>query len=174
MRILKDVIGDQNELGAFDAQMALCQGDIAMRKVMVVCLVLLLALLFLPSPIQALPNARTSVTVSGTIMGPGGLPVDDVWIGVGSETDWREMRAGPTGAYSLAVETDGVLSFHVRPERADRLAQINLSMDGVTGDVTQNFTLEQGHLLTLQVTGDGGTVLTGDFQLEIQPLTQRH
>ena len=141
-----------------------------MRKILVVCPVLLLALLVLMGPTHARPAGATTVTVSGTITGPGGLLVDNVWIGVGSETDWQEMTAGPTGVYSLAVETDGNLHFHVRPELIDGLAQINSWVDGVSGDVTQDFTLEAGHLLSLQVLGSGGQVLAGEFQLEVQPL----
>jgi hypothetical protein len=70
----------------------------------------------------------------------------------------------------LTIQADDVLFFHVRPQLADRLAQINYRRDGVTGDVNQDFTVVDGHLLSLAFTGAGGEPVTGGLPLEIMAL----
>ena len=114
----------------------------------------------------------TTVTVSGTVSGPGGAPAEDVSVGVGSEVDFQEMTTGPTGAYSLSLETAGSIYFNLRPELGDRLSQMNLWMGDVTGDVTQDFTVTQGHLLQVRVTGSDGAPVTRNLRFETQPLLQ--
>lgn len=114
----------------------------------------------------------SSITVSGTVTGPGG-PVPGVWVGVGSPKDWQETTTNASGFYSVSIETDGELNFHVRPQVSTRLTQINFWMRDVTASFTQNFTVTNGYLLSLQPTGSGGTPITGDLWLDVQPLAER-
>jgi len=104
-------------------------------------------LLLLATGLAAGPAA--TVTVSGVITGPNG-PVPNVSVGVGSPLDWQEDSTDAGGAYSVPIETDGELWFSVRPDVTTRLAQVNHYRSGVTGNVTQDFTLTQGHLLRLR------------------------
>ncbi|MGD2178949.1 MAG: VCBS repeat-containing protein, partial [Anaerolineae bacterium] len=148
-----------------------------MRKGVLALLVLLVALLLIPGPVRARPPATTTactersrgVTVSGTVSGPGG-PVAGVWIGVNSHVDWQETTTNASGGYSVAIETEGELIFHVRPSDGSGLSQMNLWRDGVSGDVTQDFTLVPGHALELQITGADSHVITQQLGLQVTPL----
>ncbi len=106
-------------------------------------------------PANTAATASSSITVSGTVTGPGG-PVPDARINVGSPQDWAEATTDAAGFYSLSIETDGELWFHVRPPISTRLSQAFRWMYEVTGDVTADFTVVPGHLLSLRVTDRGG------------------
>jgi hypothetical protein len=123
-------------------------------------------------PIYQSTHPQSTITITGTVTHQG-APVSDVWIGVGSTQDWQEATTDASGAYSVALQTDGQLWFHVRPAVADRLTQVNLWMDGVSADLTQDFTLDDGYLLELQVTGSGGAMIAGDLGLDVKPLLER-
>ncbi|MGD2146107.1 MAG: carboxypeptidase-like regulatory domain-containing protein, partial [Anaerolineae bacterium] len=110
------------------------------------------------------------VTVSGTVTGPGGAAATGVWIGVRSDAAWVEAYSDASGTYSISLETSDQLLMHVRPEIATRLTQINQSVHGVAGDLTVDFALVEGNLLDLQVTGSGGSPVTSEIPLEVQPL----
>ncbi len=112
-------------------------------------------------------QSRT-ITVSGIVTGPNG-PVSDVWIGLGSPQDWQETHTAADGSYTLAIETEGQLWFHLRPDPATRLSQVNRWLDGVTGSFTQNFALVPGYLFDLQLT-TGGMPVTYPLPLELHPL----
>ncbi|MGD8752202.1 MAG: VCBS repeat-containing protein, partial [Anaerolineales bacterium] len=105
-------------------------------------------------------SASVTITVSGVVTGPG-EPVPDVWVGVGSPLDWQETTTNASGFYSLSVQTDGQLWFHLRPDLSTRLAQVNLWMDGVAASFTQDFSLQDGYLLSLRPTLEGGTAADG-------------
>jgi len=127
-----------------------------------------------PAAIQTgdtLSLLASSITVSGTVSGPGG-PVPDAWIGVGSPQDWQTAITSGSGFYSVSIQTDGELWFHVRPERSTRLAMVNLWMAGVTASFTRDFSLATGNLLTLQLIGSDGTALKGGDWLEATPMTR--
>ena len=119
-------------------------------------------------PLNTHAAATALITVSGTVTGPGGV-VPNVWIGIGSPEDWKEMTTNASGFYSLALQTSGQIWINVRPGIATRLAQINYQRDGVTTSITQNFTLAAGHLLSLRFTSSGVPV-TGNIWTEVQPL----
>jgi hypothetical protein len=133
-------------------------------------LVLLLALLLVPGPVQARPRAATTITVSGTVTGPGGSPVAGVGIDLNSFVDWQTDTTDGSGSYSVTIETEGELIFHVRPDDASGLAQVNLRRDGVSGDVIQDFSLDPGHRLELQVTGAGDQLMTEQLWIGVVPL----
>ena len=75
-------------------------------------------------------TATVAVTVSGTVTGPEG-PVEDCWIGIGSLQDWQTATTHASGSYSVSIQTDGELRFHVRPDVSSRLTQANLWRGGV-------------------------------------------
>jgi hypothetical protein len=122
-----------------------------------------------PEHREALPSFFAAITVSGTITGPGG-PVSDVSIGIGSPQDWQETITDASGSYSLSIQTDDQLWFHIRPDIATSLTQLNYWTDGVTTSFTRSFTVTHGNLLSLQLTGEGGAPVTGDIGLELLPL----
>ncbi|UCG22665.1 MAG: VCBS repeat-containing protein, partial [Chloroflexota bacterium] len=110
-----------------------------------------------------------SITVSGTVTGPSG-PVEDVRVTVNSFVEVQEDTTDSSGHYSLTIQANELLLFHVRPLLEDRLAQINYRLDGISGDVSQDFTVVDGHLLSLAFTGAGGQPVTGGLSLEIMGL----
>ena len=109
-----------------------------------------------------------TVTVSGTISGPSGV-LNNVWVGIGSESDWQETTTNPSGYYSISLETDGGLGINVRPDHATRLAQTNVH-EQVTGDLTRDFNLQNGNLLELTVIGEGGIPYDSRLGYDILPL----
>jgi hypothetical protein len=130
-------------------------------------LVILLALtMIFPAGVHSQPQA--TVTVSGTVTGPSGV-VPNAFIGVGSNQDWQTDTTNGSGFYSVSIQTDGPLWFHVRPEESTRLAQVNLRVEDVATNFTQDFTVVAGHLLSVQPTGSGAPV-TGDVRFDVQPL----
>ena len=85
-------------------------------------------------------NVADSIVVSGTITGPSG-PVTGARVIVNSFIEVLDDTTDSSGFYSLTIQADDLLNFHVRPQLADRLAQINYRLDGVTGNVSQDFTV---------------------------------
>lgn len=110
----------------------------------------------------------STVTVSGTITGPNGA-VADVWVGIRSPQAALETTTNSSGFYSISIETGGQLWFKVRPDPATRLAQANTGRGNVTGAITQNFTLQRGHLLDLRLLFSG-TVVEQPMGLQMLPL----
>lgn len=143
-----------------------------MRRALFLWLPVLAGLLLTPLHSSvALPDGATTqatITVSGTVTGPGG-PVPNVWVGIGSPLAWRETATNSSGAYSVSIETDGQLWFHVRPAVATRLTQANHWRGDATGAVTQDFTLQLGHLLDLRLLFSG-TVVEQPMGLQVLPL----
>jgi len=120
-------------------------------------------------PLSSEAHPAVVITVSGTITGPGGA-VPNVSIGVGSPEDWKPTTTNAGGFYSVSLQTSGQVWFNVRPDIATRLTQVNHSRSGVTTNITQNFTVANGRLLSLRFTGSGGTPVTGNIWIETQPL----
>jgi hypothetical protein len=120
-------------------------------------------------------SLAATITVSGTVTGPSGAPVADVFVGVGSPQpqDWQEATTDAGGFYSVTIQTDGQLWFNVLPQLSDRLTQVNMGIDGVTADFTQNFTLTAGYLLDVRLTDSGGVTITEGVGMEIQALMEQ-
>lgn len=118
---------------------------------------------------QSAARRAAALTVSGVVTGPGG-PVSDVFILVHSSQGGQETTTDASGFYSVSIETEGQLWFHVRPDVSTRLTQVNRWMDGVSASFTQNFSVTAGYLLDLQLVGDGGAPITTPTWLEVQPL----
>jgi uncharacterized protein (DUF2141 family) len=139
------------------------------------CLVVLLLLVSFvraPLPVSGDAEAATpgTVTVSGTITGPGGVAAAGVRVGVGSDADWQETTTDGSGHYAVTLETAGNLWFHVRPPFVDRLAQDNRFLSGATGNVTQDFSLVSGNLLDVGFAESDGTPLSSQRPRRIQGL----
>ena len=116
----------------------------------------LLVLVWLVASASSAAAPEALITVSGTITDPDGHPVVNLWLGIDSPQDGQAVVTNASGFYSVAIQTDGQLAFHLRPQASTRLAPVNLQMDGVTTSFTQNFSLSRGYLLELQLTGNGG------------------
>ena len=117
---------------------------------------------------QGAARQAATITVSGVVTGPGG-PVSDVSISIASPQDWQETSTDANGLYSVSIQTEGELWFHVYPDVSARLAQINRWIDGVSASFTQNFSVTAGYLLDLQLTGSGA-LITEPTWLAIQSL----
>jgi len=144
-----------------------------MVKVLLPLLALfILAQLVLIKPLQTHGSEQSlsTVTVSGLVSGPGG-PVDNVRLAVGAPQDWQETTTAADGSYSVNIETDGELWFHLRPDLSTRLAQINQSTFAESSSFSLNFTLQKGYLISLTPTAGGSPVLASDMGFELQPLT---
>jgi hypothetical protein len=142
-----------------------------MRRALLLIPVLLLALLLVPGPAHARPQAATVVTISGTVSGPGG-PVAGVWVAVNSHVDWQETTTDASGIYSVTIEAEHELIFHVRPGDGSGLAQTNLWRGDVSATMTQDFALVPGHVLQLRVTGGDGQTITEQLSLAVMPLVE--
>ncbi|MBC8254364.1 MAG: hypothetical protein H8E35_10045, partial [Ardenticatenia bacterium] len=110
-----------------------------------------------------------TVTVSGTVIGPGG-PVPDVWINANAGASGLPYSVSTytnqNGFYSLTIQTGGVLNLHAHPPLASRLAEVNMRRDGITGSFTHDFTTTAGYLLSLRPTDEAGQPLEMlDWQL---------
>jgi len=143
-----------------------------MRRAMLLAPILLLALLVVPGRIHARPRATTVVTVSGTVTGPGG-PLVGVWVAVNSHVDWQETTTDAGGFYSITLEAEDELIFHVRPGEGSGLAQTNLWRGDVTATMTQDFTLVPGQDLQLRVAGAAGQTINEELWLGILPLVNQ-
>ncbi|MBS1251507.1 MAG: hypothetical protein MAG451_00540 [Anaerolineales bacterium] len=150
------------------------------RMIGIICLSVLVSVFVLISPLLATGAGLFSritpsrlqagtITVAGTVTGPAG-PVSGVWVGVGAPEVWRETTTDASGRYSVSIQTDGELWIHVRPDVASRLTQANVWMNGITADVTQNFTVTNGYLLSPRPVGSDGAPIAGDLWLDVQPL----
>jgi len=118
---------------------------------------MLLNLLLVLTASRALAaGPATTITVSGTVSGTSG-PVADVRISIGSPRDWQDTTTDASGFYSVAIETDGELWFHVRPAISTRLTQLFEWGPDVAGDLTQDFEVVPGSLLSVRVTDSEGT-----------------
>ena len=128
-----------------------------------------------PSPTPTtIPKTTTSPgtsSISGTVIGPDG-PIPDVWIGVGSLNDWQETITDSNGSYSISIESEDQLWFHVRPEISARLAQVNLYLGDAPERFTQDFQLVEGNLLSLELIGSDGS-FTEEVGFELIPIKQQ-
>ncbi len=131
--------------------------------------ILVLTLVLAGQPLNLQARSAALITVSGTVTGPGGA-VPNARIGIGSPQSWQETTTNASGFYSVSLQTSGQVWFNVRPDIATRLAQVNHYRSGVTANITQNFTVAAGRLLSLRLTGSGGVPVTGDIWTELRPL----
>lgn len=133
---------------------------------------LLAALLILLTLASSVPPARAAtitVTVSGTVTGPNG-PVSQAWVGVWTQIDWRETTTNAAGHYSVTLQTSGHVEIQVRPPRSTMLSQANCFYEGITANVVQNFTVQNGRLFSLRPTGSSGQPVREGLWIDLRPL----
>lgn len=140
-----------------------------MSKAALLCLALILLCAALPGPVES--QAVASITVSGTVTGPGG-PVAGVAVYIGSDVDEREAWTNAAGFYSTSLQTTGYVRFGVCPDPSLRLAWLNYSLANVTADLMEDIVLEQGHLFDLGVTA-GGALLLEPGPLELLAMAEQ-
>jgi len=123
------------------------------------------------APIESSPQIAGSITISGTVRGPGG-PVAGVSLQVFSPgSGWQTVISEPSGFYSVTVIAIGhPIIFKLRPPLASRLAQLNYSAEGLDSDTTLDFTLLAGSLLSVLPVGSGGQPITTGILQQVLPL----
>jgi hypothetical protein len=125
----------------------------------VLCLLGILAVLLSSLwPSLALAETSATITVSGTVSGPGG-PVAQAQVNVWTQESWMQTTTTASGTYNVSIQAGGFVAIAVRPPLASMLAQANLWTAWVSGNMTQNFSLVSGHLLSLQLTDELGQAL---------------
>ena len=72
-------------------------------------------------------------------------------------------------AFCVSLQADGWVWFNVRPEVSTRLTQCNLGVRDVSGSFTQDFTVGNGHLLSLRVLGREGVPVSGQVGFQVWP-----
>ncbi len=124
---------------------------------------LLIQVAGLPEQAAAEPN---TLAITGQISGPSG-PVSGVWIKVNTPSGELDDTTDSSGNYSISVPGNGGdwISFNLRPQLADRLAQVNMSMAAPGTAFVQDFSLVAGHLLDIHVPS-----ADGNMYFEIYPL----
>jgi len=132
------------------------------RRGFAICL-LLLVLFVAQADSQS--AAQAVITISGAVTGPDG-PVPDAHITVSSPGRQQETITDASGFYRVTIETDGELWFHVRPPVSTRLIQIFCWGFDVTGDITRDFAVVPGNLLSLRATDSGGALVPVWFMVE--------
>jgi hypothetical protein len=70
------------------------------------------------------------------------------------------------------IETEDQLWFHVRPEISTRLTQVNLWIGDAPEEFTQDFQLDEGNLLSLELIGSEGP-FTEEVGFELVPMKQQ-
>ena len=116
-----------------------------------------------------LATVSSSITVSGTVAGPGG-PVRDVEVSVGSPQDAQVATTDATGFYRVTIRTEGDVWFFLCPPVSTRLAQTTLQLSGITASFTQDFALSNGYLLSVRLTGADGLPITEGVWVRTVPL----
>ncbi len=98
------------------------------------------------------PQLQTTITVSGTVTGPGSVPVVDAHVEAWLPTDeGASAITNAAGFYELTIPP-GDIAMSVQPPLASRLAQRNIHIGYRDASFTQDFEVVAGYLLA-------GTVL---------------
>lgn len=132
----------------------------------------------------------TTLTISGTVSGPGG-GVAGIEVQINSAQTGLTKYTNASGFYSATLDANGPILFKVRPPLATRLSQLNYSAEGKNTDFTQDFTVTNGNLLSVLPIDSGSNPVTGPafltllalqsdlsqfwwYELEWDSLTQRY
>jgi len=115
---------------------------------------------------QQEPDVLSTTTISGTVSGPDGA-VEGVRIIANGFIEVQEDTTDSNGYYSVTVQHDGVVIFHVRPPlEAPLLSQANYYINNISGDFTKDVTLSAAYLMQLTVDDSAGSPITSPLQLE--------
>jgi hypothetical protein len=122
-------------------------------------------------PTARLPEYQSSTaTVSGVIRHSGN-PVSGVQVSVIWSSGSQKVTTGSGGTYSVSgVPTGGQVQIFVRPPVSLRLAYHNWEVDDLTGDLSQDFNLEDGYRLQGELHKPDGTLYTQSIWMNPYPL----
>ncbi len=113
-----------------------------------------------------LPNA----IVSGVVRHDGS-PVSGITVHVIWSDGSQEVTTGADGIYNVSgVPTGGWIQIFVRPPVAMRLAFRNYGINPLTGDLAQDFDLQDGYLLEGEFHQPDGTLFDRTFWLQANPM----
>lgn len=128
-------------------------------------------LLALIQPVSAYPSLQT-ITVSGTITDINSNLLSDIQVTVAWEGGNEVQITGGAGTYSVSnVTAGGEVLIFVRPPIEQRLSHRNWSTLESTSNITKNFQLEPGSLLSGVVTMPDGTPPPNSIYLTAYPVT---
>ncbi len=108
-------------------------------------------------------TAQSTVTLSGTIMGPEKTPVPGVVLELNWFSGGAQLVTDAAGKYSqVGIPAGSALNIHIRAPVALRLADRNVSIRNIAGDTVRDFVLEPGRLLKGRIVAPpGSTVMSG-------------
>ena len=139
-----------------------------MRKGFIVRLLTLPLFIFL---LASQAYAQTNITVSGTVTHEGQPAA-----GIDVFMNWHEgevyLETDASGFYSYdRVPVGGWLNIKITPSAASGLATANWNSQHVSGDVTKDFALQDGHLLSGSVYLPEGDLYHEGGWLRVLPYT---
>ena len=113
-----------------------------------------------------------TITVSGSVTGPSGAPVAGVKVILNWGGNVVELTTNASGFYSYTSPYIGQwLNIHVRPPVSMRLAYRNWGTGEVEDDLTKDFELQDGHLLSGAIYTPNGEPFIGGGWLGLTSLT---
>jgi len=118
-----------------------------------------------------IPNASTSVIISGTINGPGG-GVPGVIINIYSGSNQYTAITNASGFYTASIAESPQVTFRIRPPIDARLAQVNHLVEDIAAHTTLNFTVTAGSLLSVLPVDSSNQPITDTIRLETLPLQE--
>ncbi|MBM4464662.1 MAG: VCBS repeat-containing protein [Chloroflexi bacterium] len=121
---------------------------------------------------QAWAARQSIITVSGTITGPGGGPVAGVQVSLDWPSGWASLTTNASGFYSQSgIPIGSWLIIAVRAPLSMRLAQRNWRTEQLTANLTKDFALQAGYLVSGTVVTPDGSPLSGYTWLNATPFT---
>ena len=110
---------------------------------------LALLVLVIVWPASAHPQLHSTITVSGLITDTDSHPLSGIQVSVVWEGGGKTQTTGADGTYNVAdVPTSGQVQIFVRAPVERRLAQRNWWIGTATSDITKDFELVDGYLLS--------------------------
>jgi hypothetical protein len=111
------------------------------------------------------------ITISGTVTGPSGGPVEGVGVFASLATgEFAHTSTDSSGSYLLSLPA-GLVFMHVRAPESMRLAERFVSLGDVSADVVRDFQLEAGHLVTGTVLTPHGQPAGDGFSVELHSMS---
>ncbi len=128
------------------------------HRVFVLMLLTALVLILLTAWGVSLASSQATITVSGTITDTSGSPLSGIQVSVVWEGGGQTQTTGSDGTYNVSnVPSGGEVQIFVRAPVERRLAQRNWWTPTAINDVTKDFELVEGYLLSGAMTMPDGT-----------------
>ncbi|MFV1991111.1 MAG: carboxypeptidase-like regulatory domain-containing protein, partial [Acidimicrobiales bacterium] len=114
---------------------------------------------------------QTTITISGTVTGPGGAPVVGATVGAWLSTDEEDSAiTNAAGFYELTL-LPGDVAMHVRPPLASRLAERHIYIGYRDTSFTQDLEVVAGYLLSGTVFLPNGDPPDTEFMVAFDPVS---